>query len=83
MANGVNTEVGVVLSERTLDDLPQLSALVRERVPEVTRLRVLIAKLRGPGAPGQADPGWVEERVVALIREAQRWGQSVVLEDRG
>lgn len=83
VACGVSTELGVVLSERTLDDLPRLSALAEQHVRGVTTLRVLDARLRGPGAPGRADPARVEERVVTLIREGKRRGQSVVLEDRG
>jgi len=80
---GVQTEVGVVLSESTLDALPKLSELVAEQVAGVQNLRVVVTKLHGKGAPAPADPARIEASVASLLRKAAARGQRVVLEDRG
>jgi len=79
----VQTEVGLVVSEPTLDALPQLSELVAEQVPGVRNLRVVVTRLHGSGAPAAADPARIEEAVASLLQKAGPRGQRVVLEDRG
>ncbi len=83
IAANVATEVGLVLSGRTVDDAHQLSGLVTERAPGAAGLRVVVTRLRGPGAPPLPDPSKVEASVSRLLGLARESGQRVVLEDRG
>lgn len=83
VAAQVHTEVGLVVSEPTLEALPRLSEVVAEHLPGVRQLRVVATRLHGSGAPAPANPARIEEAVASLLREAGRRGQRVVLEDRG
>ncbi len=83
MAENVATEVGLVLSDRTVDDVHRMSELVAERAPGASGLRVVVTRLRGREAPALPDPSKVEAGVSRLLALARERGQRVVLEDRG
>jgi len=82
IAAKVSTDIGLVLSDRTVEEAHRLVELVEERLPGASGLRVVVAKLRGPNPPSLPDPNRVEEQVRALLTRA-RAGIRVVFEDRG
>jgi radical SAM superfamily enzyme YgiQ (UPF0313 family) len=83
IAANVPTEVGLVLTERTVNDAHRLSGMVSVGVPGASQLRVVVTRLRGTGAPPLPDPSKVQAGVSRLLELARQSGQRVVLEDRG
>lgn len=83
MDAGAHVEVGLAVSEATLDSLHELSQLAADRLPGAAALRVIVTGLRGREAPGPADPARIEKMVACLLAKAASHGQHVVLEDRG
>jgi len=82
VAAGVVAELGVVLSERTLDSLPQLLDVASVMVPGHAGVRVVVADLVGTDRLVLPDPIRIESSVERLVDAACTRRLRVVVEDR-
>ena len=82
LAAGVAVDLGLLVTPRTVGAVPQLAAFAKARFPTVTTLRVILAPLGGPDGLEPPPKARLNPSVAALVADAERYGQTVIVEDR-
>ena len=82
IAAGVSTELGIVLSNRTLDNLPKLVELATHSAPGHSGLQLIVTKLVGKEAPALPRLTLTEWSIEQLVEAAKVNQTRIVIEDR-